>query len=118
MGARKLRDWLLHPLCELEPLRQRQQMIGDLLAEPFLLGNLRETLKSIRDMERTVGRLTQTGGNARDLQVLRTSLEQIPQLQNDLEALSCRASAPLAIATDAALATAGGAPALQNSFVA
>ena len=29
--------------------------------------NLRETLKAIRDMERTVGRLTQTGGNARDL---------------------------------------------------
>ena len=87
MGARKLRDWILHPLCEIAPLQERQQMIADLLAEPFLLGNLRETLKSIRDMERTVGRLTQTGGNARDLQVLRMSLEQIPQLQNDLEAL-------------------------------
>ncbi len=87
MGARKLRDWVLHPLCDLAPLNLRQQTIGDLLAEPFLLGNLRETLKSIRDMERTVGRLTQTGGNARDLQVLRTSLEQIPQLKNDLEAL-------------------------------
>jgi len=87
MGARKLRDWILHPLCDLAALNQRQQMIADLLAEPFLLGNLRETLKSIRDMERTVGRLTQTGGNARDLQVLRTSLEQIPQLKNDLEAL-------------------------------
>ncbi len=87
MGARKLRDWILHPLCELAPLNQRQQMIADLLAETFLLGNLRETLKSIRDMERTVGRLTQTGGNARDLQVLRTSLEQIPQLRDDLEAL-------------------------------
>ncbi|EDY16853.1 DNA mismatch repair protein MutS [Chthoniobacter flavus Ellin428] len=87
MGARKLRDWILHPLCEIAPLQQRQQMIADLLAEPFLLGNLRETLKSIRDMERTVGRLTQTGGNARDLQVLRMSLEQIPQLRDDLEAL-------------------------------
>jgi DNA mismatch repair protein MutS len=89
MGARKMRDWILHPLCELNELRARQDLIGQLLAEPFLLGNLRETLKSIRDMERTVGRLTQTGGNARDLLVLRTSLEQIPQLRNDLEAL-CR----------------------------
>jgi DNA mismatch repair protein MutS len=87
MGARKLRDWILHPLCDLPVLNARQQMIADLLAEPFLLGNIRETLKSIRDMERTVGRLTQTGGNARDLQVLRTSLEQIPQLKTDLEAL-------------------------------
>jgi len=87
MGARKLRDWILHPLCDLATLRERQQLIGDLLAEPFTLGGLRETLKSIRDLERTVGRLTQTGGNARDLQVLRTSLEQIPQLKNDLTAL-------------------------------
>ncbi|MES2568912.1 MAG: DNA mismatch repair protein MutS, partial [Verrucomicrobiota bacterium] len=87
MGARKLRDWILHPLCELTPLIARQEMIGELLGEAFVLGKLRETLTSIRDMERTVGRLTQTGGNARDLQVLRTSLEQIPQLKSDLEAL-------------------------------
>ena len=87
MGARKLRDWILHPVCQLDELRERQEFIGTLLAEPFLLGNLRETLKSIRDMERTVGRLTQTGGNARDLQVLRGSLEQIPQVRADLEAL-------------------------------
>jgi DNA mismatch repair protein MutS len=91
MGARKMRDWILHPLCELAPLRARQDLIGQLLAEPFILGNLRETLQSIRDMERTVGRLTQTGGNARDLIVLRTSLEQIPQLRANLEAL-CRGS--------------------------
>ncbi len=89
MGARKLRDWILHPLCDLPALNARQQFIGELLAEPFLLGNLRETLKAIRDIERTVGRLTQTGGNARDLLVLRTSLEQIPALRDDLEAL-CR----------------------------
>ncbi len=87
MGARKLRDWILHPLCEIPPLIARQQLIGDLLAEPYLLGKLRDTLKSIRDVERTVGRLTQTGGNARDLLVLRTALEQVPQLRLDVQAL-------------------------------
>lgn len=89
MGARKLRDWILHPLCDLSALNARQELIGRFIAEPFILGNLRETLKGIRDLERTIGRLTQTGGNARDLQVLRTSLEQIPQLRTDLEALFC-----------------------------
>ena len=87
MGARKLRDWILHPLCAVAPLIERQQFIGDLLADPFVLGQLRDSLKSIRDLERTVGRLTQTGGNARDLQVLRTSLEQIPALKRDLATL-------------------------------
>jgi len=88
MGARKLRDWILHPLCDLPALRGRQQMIADFLAEPFLLGQIRENLKSVRDIERTVGRLAQTGGNARDLQVLRLALEQVPALRADLEALS------------------------------
>ena len=93
MGARKLRDWILHPLCDLAVLRERQSLIGDLLGEAFILGNLRVTLKGIRDLERTVGRLTQTGGNARDLMVLRTSLEQIPQLRADLDALLRRENA-------------------------
>lgn len=87
MGARKLRDWILHPLCDLAALQARQDLVGKLLAEPFVLAQLRDTLKSIRDMERTVGRLTQAGGNARDLLVLRTSLEQIPPLKADLHAL-------------------------------
>ncbi len=87
MGARKLRDWILHPLCDLARLQERQELIGNLLAEPYLLGKLRETLRAIRDVERTVGRLTQTGGNGRDLLVLRTALEQIPSLRADLQGL-------------------------------
>jgi DNA mismatch repair protein MutS len=90
MGARKLRDWILHPLCELPPLAARQQMIADFIAEPFLLGQIRELLKSVRDIERTVGRLAQTGGNARDLQVLRIALEQVPALREDLSKLGQR----------------------------
>ena len=91
MGARRLRDWILHPLRDLAALRARQDVIGLLLGDSFTLASLRETLKAIRDVERTVGRLTQTGGNARDLLVLRTSLEQIPQLRTGIEAL-CRGS--------------------------
>ncbi len=87
MGARKLRDWILHPLCDLAILSARQQTIADLIAEPFILGQIRDTLKGVRDIERTVGRLTQTGGNARDLLVLRNALEQAPALRADLEAL-------------------------------
>ena len=87
MGGRKLRDWILHPLCEIEPLAQRQQLIADFLAEPFLLSKCRESLKSIRDIERTVGRLSQAGGNARDLISLKNSLEQVPELKAHLEAV-------------------------------
>ena len=46
-------------------------MIADLLHEPDLLAALRDSLKSIRDLERAVGRLSQASGNARDLVALR-----------------------------------------------
>jgi len=87
MGARKLRFWILQPLRNLNELRCRQQMIADLLQEPDLLSSIREELKSIRDVERAAGRLSQASGNARDLVALKTSLEQIPKLKAELQKL-------------------------------
>ena len=88
MGARKLRDWILHPLHDLTLLTARQDLIEAFLAEPFLMGQCREQLKGIRDIERTTSRLSQNSGNARDLMSLLTSLLQIPNLRSHLEALN------------------------------
>src|ERR1700737_932670 len=85
MGARKLRSWILQPLRDLTELRCRQQMIADLLQEPELLDSIRTELKSIRDIERAVGRLSQASGNARDLVALKASLQQIPKLKAELQ---------------------------------
>jgi DNA mismatch repair protein MutS len=87
MGGRKLRAWILQPLRDLKELQCRQQMIADLLHEPDLLASIRAELKSIRDLERAAGRLSQASGNARDLAALRTSLEQIPKLKGEIAKL-------------------------------
>ncbi len=87
MGGRKLRAWILQPLRDLAELNSRQQMIADLLHELDLLAALRESLKSIRDIERAAGRLSQASGNARDLVALKTSLQQIPELKSELQKL-------------------------------
>ncbi len=84
MGGRKLRAWILQPLRDLTELNCRQQMISDLLHEPDLLASIRAELKSIRDLERAAGRLSQASGNARDLVALKTSLEQIPKLKSEI----------------------------------
>jgi DNA mismatch repair protein MutS len=84
MGGRKLRSWILQPLRDLNELNCRQQMIADLLRESDLLGSLRSALKSIRDVERAAGRLSQASGNARDLVTLKNSLQQIPELKAEL----------------------------------
>src|SRR5947209_3141538 len=87
MGGRKLRAWILQPLRNLDELQRRQQMIADLLQEPDLLAAIRAELKSIRDIERAAGRLSQASGNARDLVALTTSLQQIPKLKGELQKL-------------------------------
>jgi DNA mismatch repair protein MutS len=92
MGARKLRTWILQPLRHLMELQERQQMVADILQEPDLLASIRAELKSIRDIERASGRLSQASGNARDLVALKTSLQQIPALKCELGKLIERTS--------------------------
>jgi DNA mismatch repair protein MutS len=87
MGGRKLRSWILQPLRDLGELEKRQQLIADLLHEADLLAALRSCLKSIRDLERAAGRLSQASGNARDLVALKISLQQIPELKGQLRKL-------------------------------
>ncbi|QJE99289.1 DNA mismatch repair protein MutS [Luteolibacter luteus] len=88
MGARLLRDWILHPLRDRDALGARHDFISGLLEQPFILSKCRESLQGIRDIERTVSRLSQGAGNARDLQALAISLGHIPALQDDLACLS------------------------------
>ena len=92
MGGRKLRAWILQPLRNLSELQRRHQMIADLLQEPDLLAAIRGELKSIRDIERATGRLSQASGNARDLVALKISLQQIPKLKGELQKLIERIS--------------------------
>ncbi len=107
MGGRKLRSWILQPLRDLDELNCRQQMIADLLHESDLLGSLRSALKSIRDIERAAGRLSQASGNARDLVTLKNSLQQIPELKAELGKLIDRIN----FGRTSSLAEAGVSPA-------
>src|SRR5690606_24055244 len=77
MGARKLREWILQPLRDLEALVARQDVIEALRDRPSLLAALRERLKPVKDIERTLGRLSTGGGNGRDLLALALSLQAL-----------------------------------------
>ena len=88
MGARKLRRWVLHPLRDVAQLVARQEVIAAMLQEPMLLGQMRDLLKDIRDLERTAGRLSQGSGNARDLVSLAQALEVVPGIKTLMEECS------------------------------
>ncbi len=84
MGGRKLRHWLLHPLLEIEPICARLDAVEALFEDAALRMRLAETLKSVADLERLLGRLTSRTGNARDVKALGESLSRIPELRTTI----------------------------------
>jgi len=84
MGARMLRNWLSQPLAAVEPIRRRQETVQTFIENSSGLDNFRAQLANVRDLERTMGRLSSGSGNARDLVALRMALEQIPAVKQIL----------------------------------
>ncbi len=81
MGARRLRDWLTQPLAAVAPICARQDAVETWRANPPALESFRAKLTEVRDLERTLSRLSLGSGNGRDLLALRLALEQIPSLR-------------------------------------
>jgi DNA mismatch repair protein MutS len=87
MGARRLRDWLSQPLRDQSAIQRRQQTVQLFMRLGPGLEQLRKQLGDVRDLERTIGRLSIGTGNARDLLALRLGLEQIPGIKLTLRQL-------------------------------
>ena len=81
MGARRLRDWLSQPLGAVEPIQRRQEAVQTWIDNAAALDAFRQHLAEVRDLERTISRLSVGTGNARDLLALRAGLEQIPAVK-------------------------------------
>ncbi len=94
MGARRLRDWLSQPLTSVSMIQQRQEAIRVFIENSSGLDLFRKQLAQVRDMERTIGRLTAGTGNGRDLAALRLALQQLPALKEILRGLSPGPAAP------------------------
>src|SRR6202142_2416209 len=84
MGARMLRNWLSQPLAAVEPVRRRQEAVQAFIGKSAGLDEFRAQLSQVRDLERTLGRLSSGSGSARDLVALRMALEQIPAVKEIL----------------------------------
>jgi len=84
MGARRLRDWLTQPLASVGAIVRRQGAVASFVESSATLEALRGQLKEVRDVERTISRLSAGTGNARDLLALRLALEKIPTIKQVL----------------------------------
>jgi DNA mismatch repair protein MutS len=81
MGGRLLRSWLLRPLVTLERIQDRLDAVEEFGFRSTERGKLRETFKSIHDMERLVARAALGTAGPRDMVALRQSLATIPRVR-------------------------------------
>ncbi len=87
MGTRRLKNWVLYPLNDLDEIQTRLEGIGELIQRADLFGKIKDTLHFIVDLERQNGRIATQIAHARDLLSLGLSLQKLPQLRTLIEPL-------------------------------
>lgn len=81
MGARKLRDWILRPLADLEGITARHDAVAGFVEDRALLHNVRGAFGGVRDLARLIARIGAGSGNARDLVSVGQSLRALPEVR-------------------------------------
>ena len=92
MGARRLRDWLTQPLSDTERIHARQRAVQTWTEDGNRLEQFEQHLREVRDLERTITRLSVGTGNARDLLNLRLAIEQFTSLRALIDEALCNSS--------------------------
>ncbi len=80
VGARMLRRWLSQPLLDLTAIEARLDGVERFTTDGLARGELRQTLRSMGDIERLVNRALAGNIGPRELATLRASLLLIPDL--------------------------------------
>ncbi len=86
-GSRLLERWLAAPTLDLPEIERRQTVVGELIAQPSDLAQLRELLNKVRDIPRILGRLQNRLRNPRELGGVKDTLAQIPPIMACLDLL-------------------------------
>ncbi|MCD6521231.1 DNA mismatch repair protein MutS [Candidatus Calescamantes bacterium] len=76
MGGRLLRKWLLHPLRDIQKIRERLDAVDELQKKSFTL--LKERLSSVYDLERILARVERGVAKPRELISLKETLKALP----------------------------------------
>jgi DNA mismatch repair protein MutS len=87
MGARLLKRWLDEPLLEPDAITARLDAVEALAQQSIRRDALRQILRSLADLERLAARASTGTANARDLVALRQSLQRLPALYAEADAL-------------------------------
>ncbi len=88
MGSRLLQTWLESPLTDIHAIESRQDAIAGMLEDVRLQNALREKLSQVFDFARIVTRIEMETASPKDIVALRTSLHELPAIQEDMKSAS------------------------------
>lgn len=97
-GARLLERWIAAPTLDLDAIRARSAAVGEFIAQPQSLADLREHLALVRDIPRILARLQNKLRNPRELGGIRDTLTQLPLIRGALVAFGPEAAQIAALA--------------------
>ncbi|MBR4591783.1 MAG: DNA mismatch repair protein MutS, partial [Elusimicrobiaceae bacterium] len=80
IGSRKLKEWILHPLLDVDAIAQRQNCVENFVKNQSALADLSALLENISDVERIMTRTATGTASPRDLAGLRQSLLNVDAL--------------------------------------
>ncbi len=84
MGARLIADWLANPLTNVSSISARLDCVEEFFSEPTLAKDVRESLRSIYDVERLMARITSGRASPRDLSFVARTLRYLPKVKAKL----------------------------------
>ena len=84
MGGRLIRHWLRYPLLSMEEIEARLDAVEEGVKRHTERAALRESLKSVYDLERLGSKIGMGQCSARDLLALKQSLRQLPDMAEEL----------------------------------
>ena len=87
MGSRMLHKWIDRPLVDVAQIERRYDYVASLLDNYVVKEDIKNSLKTIYDLERIVGRIAVSNANAKDLVQLRRSLSNIPDIKENIKKL-------------------------------
>ena len=87
MGSRKLHTWIDRPLIDRDEIVKRHNYVEALINNYVAKEEIKESLKTVYDLERIIGRISVGNANAKDLVQLRRSLSNIPNFKKSVMAL-------------------------------
>jgi len=88
MGSRLIRKFILQPLMNKEDIERRLDAVEELVKEGFLRSDIRDSLSTIKDIERIISRISFGSGGARELVAFRESFKALPTLKKLTEGVT------------------------------